>query len=341
MPFITVIVPVYNVAEYLDRCCRSIVNQTFKDFELILVDDGSSDGSASICDKWEMSDKRIRCIHKKNGGVSAARNDGIGLARGQYITFVDSDDWIEEDTYENAVRELKKEKVDILKFGYNEIYNGKIVRTSLPLEQEKKVYRRTTIEETILKDTLQVKPLFSGRLEIVSACMQLFSRELLLQNNIQFRKVLNEDPLFSFEAMAKARSYMTLQKPFYHYELRDGSATRCYIEEMYDRKVEMYKWYRKVAKKNELELMLQERLNLYYINGIYASLNNEFRKISGQKFRVTYLNCRQIMRHSKVKQKIKSTDCGKSSLKGNILLWIMKHEMAFLLIIMYKIFIRK
>ena len=92
---VSVIVPIYNAEKYLNKCLESIIGQTYKNLEIILVDDGSSDNSPIICDAWAQIDSRIRVIHKKNGGVSSARNAGIDLAQGDYIGFVDADDWIE------------------------------------------------------------------------------------------------------------------------------------------------------------------------------------------------------------------------------------------------------
>ena len=97
---ISVVVPVYNVKQYLDDCMHSIVNQTYENIEIILVDDGSTDGSGELCEEWKGKDSRIRVIHQENGGLSAARNTGIEHAKGSYIAFVDSDDWVSEEYIE-------------------------------------------------------------------------------------------------------------------------------------------------------------------------------------------------------------------------------------------------
>ena len=102
--FISVIIPVYGVEKYLDRCVESVVNQTYKDLEIILVDDGSPDNCPKMCDEWASRDARIRTVHRENGGLSCARNTGLSAATGDYITFVDSDDWIARDTYEYCMR---------------------------------------------------------------------------------------------------------------------------------------------------------------------------------------------------------------------------------------------
>ena len=109
---ISVVVPVYKVEDYLDDCVRSIINQTHSDLEIILVDDGSPDKCPEICEEWAKKDNRIKVIHKKNGGLSDARNAGIDIATGQYLAFVDSDDWIRPEMYEKMLLALKKESAD-------------------------------------------------------------------------------------------------------------------------------------------------------------------------------------------------------------------------------------
>ena len=126
MPKISVIVPVYNVEKYLRKCIESILNQTFREFELILVDDGSTDSSGKICDEYALKDSRIKVIHKENGGASSARNAGLDVAKGEYIGFVDSDDWIEMDMYGELYRLIKENNTDISVCGINNIKRYKI-----------------------------------------------------------------------------------------------------------------------------------------------------------------------------------------------------------------------
>ena len=114
MPTISIIVPVYKVERYLERCIKSILSQTFTDFELILVDDGSPDRCPQICDEWANRDKRIRVIHKENGGLSSARNTGLDIAKGEYICFVDSDDWITNDMCSYFINTIQKYSADIV-----------------------------------------------------------------------------------------------------------------------------------------------------------------------------------------------------------------------------------
>ena len=125
-PIISIIVPIYNVGKYLPKCIESILNQTFKNFELILVNDGSTDNSGVVCDDYEKKDTRIKIIHKSNGGVSSARNAGLYVAKGEYIGFVDPDDYIDKNMYEKLYRLCIDNNSDIAICRFNREINGKI-----------------------------------------------------------------------------------------------------------------------------------------------------------------------------------------------------------------------
>ena len=117
-PLISVVIPVYNAGEYLRRCLSSVCGQSYQNWEIILIDDGSTDGSGSICDEFAGEDGRIRAIHQKNAGVSASRNRGIDLAKGDHITFLDSDDWIEANLYQRLADEIRDQDPDIIQWAY-------------------------------------------------------------------------------------------------------------------------------------------------------------------------------------------------------------------------------
>ena len=124
-PLISIIVPIYNVEKYLSRCINSVLSQTFPDFELLLIDDGSTDKSGYICDGYAQKDSRIKVFHIENGGVSAARNYGLDNARGEWITFVDADDWIDKDMYYKLYNEAILSEADIVICDFYIYYNQK------------------------------------------------------------------------------------------------------------------------------------------------------------------------------------------------------------------------
>ena len=128
---VSVIVPVYRAEKYLERCILSIVGQTFRNIEIILVDDGSTDSSGSICDEYAARDNRIRVIHKSNGGLSDARNAGLEICRGEYIGFVDSDDYIELDMYEVLYKFAIVHRLDVCMCSSADVIDGKVINSSL------------------------------------------------------------------------------------------------------------------------------------------------------------------------------------------------------------------
>ena len=125
MKLLSIIVPVYNVKSYLKKCVESIINQTYKDIQIILVDDGSTDGSQFICNELAKKDSRITIVHKENGGTALARNKGLEKAKGEYITFVDSDDWLEPDMYQKLISYIEKENADLAVCSFYECYENK------------------------------------------------------------------------------------------------------------------------------------------------------------------------------------------------------------------------
>lgn len=152
---ISIIVPVYNVEKYLDKCINSIVSQTYKNLEIVLVDDESHDNCPEICDKWSEKDKRIKVIHKKNGGVSSARNEGLKNATGSIIGFVDSDDYVEPDMIMNLYNNYVKFGADISVCSYNDEYlNGKIKPGKRFNEKIKVIEKKEAIENLILEQNI-------------------------------------------------------------------------------------------------------------------------------------------------------------------------------------------
>ena len=215
MTKISVIVPVFNTLPYLEKCVLSLVNQTIKDIEIILVDDGSTDGSSSLCDELKLKYKNIVVIHKKNGGLSSARNEGIIASTGDYIGFVDSDDYVEPDMYEKLFGLLKNGKNDsIACSNFRKVFdNGKT--------EERHTLFNSIVEQTkedYFKDLL----LHKGD---VSVCTKLFPRSLIKNHYFENNK-LNEDLLYIFNLSFVKIIFLGLVK--YNYFVRGNSITNTF-----------------------------------------------------------------------------------------------------------------
>ncbi|MBO5359169.1 MAG: glycosyltransferase family 2 protein [Clostridia bacterium] len=211
MPKISVIVPVYNVEKYLKKCINSILKQSFIDFELILVDDGSPDKSGEICDNYAAKDNRIKVIHKQNGGVSAARNDGIRAASGEYIMFVDSDDYIDSQMLESLLEK--------------NICNADMVISSIKMVCKEKSYdfvmqeREYSPKELIEDYCLENFP----KICFCGPCCKLYKKSVLDANAIKFNEKmsLGEDTYFNLQYISVIKNIITTDEIHYFY-MRDN-----------------------------------------------------------------------------------------------------------------------
>lgn len=212
-PLISVIVPVYNVEKYLDKCVDSIVNQTYKNLEIILVDDGSPDNCPKMCDDWARKDKRIRVIHKKNGGLSDARNAGIDCANGKYLTFIDSDDYVDKDYIEYLYYLIKKNNSD-MSIASHKILNGKRISTKYKKIDEVNINSHDALQRLLYDDCLDT-----------SAWAKMF--DISLFNNIRFPVGrLYEDAATIYKLIDKCDKIELSTKPIYNYIIRNDSISQ-------------------------------------------------------------------------------------------------------------------
>lgn len=214
MPFFSIIVPVFNVEQYLKECLDSILNQSYKDFELILVNDGSMDKSLEICEKYAELDSRVILINQPNEGVSAARNKGIELAKGKYIWFVDSDDYILEDSLLELYDELEPSGVDVLGFGSIHLYDDTQYRRRNPIYKDASYF---SLHEFLSNQQIEIVP-----------WIYIIRLEFLKENSLFFREdiKIHEDNFFVLEMFLKARKFITSESCYYVHRLRKNSLMR-------------------------------------------------------------------------------------------------------------------
>lgn len=227
---ISVIVPVYNVEKYLKRCLESIVNQTYKDLEIILVDDGSTDSSLQICEEYAEIDKRIKTIHQENNGAASARNTGIENSTGEYIAFVDSDDYIELNMYERMMMINDKYSCDIIMCDcLKENKNNKTVFTHNIRQgyYDKKMLYDEYFPTLLMTNSVDYPP-------TISNWVCLFKRKLIINNHLKYKEGMrfSEDLLFGSQAMYYAESFYYMKNEcFYHYIMNESSVTHTYYED--------------------------------------------------------------------------------------------------------------
>lgn len=211
-PLISVIVPVYNTGMYLERCLDSILNQSYQNMEIILVDDGSTDDSPQKCDLYASRDGRIRTIHKKNGGQSSARNVGLNVCSGDYISFVDSDDWIEPDMYTTLLEQLEKYNASLVVCGRYDAYED---------SEEKSIGK--ILGNNGLFDAYDILPKMTlGQASDFSVCDKLHRRDLW--QTLRFPEgEIYEDFAVMYKVLIAAKKVVLCDKPFYFYYHRKNS----------------------------------------------------------------------------------------------------------------------
>lgn len=212
-PEISIIIPVYNSEKYLRACLDSVLDQTFTDFELILVDDGSPDRCGGICDEYADKDERVRVCHIENSGSSAARNYGIDRARGKYLGFIDSDDYIDKDMYRVLYDNLKKEDADLSMCGLYDVYGGEIIN-----KVDKPIYRTMDAEETILT-------VMEAKLTSVTPVNKLYKKELFEGIRYPVGEDSGEDASIIVELLLRCKKTVMTTEQKYYYIHREGSIT--------------------------------------------------------------------------------------------------------------------
>lgn len=257
---LTVVVPAYNVEKYIHKCLSSLVNQTYKAMEILVVNDGSDDRTETIIKEFEKKYKNLKLLNKENGGLSSARNYGIKYAAGEYITFVDGDDYLDEITYEKVMLKLLADKSEMCIFSYKKIFKNKIEK----IELNKELYSKNFLRRNFSK---------SDEASII-VCNKIFKRDIILQNKIYFEnKAYFEDTGFIFRYLYFVRKISIVTAPFYNYIQRKSSITKKLNEIIFISKKNTIKTIKKFySSRNEyinykLEIRDMElRMELYILN---------------------------------------------------------------------------
>ena len=278
MDLVSVVVPVYNVEGYLQRCVDSILSQTYKNLEIILVDDGSPDNSGELCDKFAKSDSRIRVIHKENAGQGLARNDGMNLATGQYITFVDSDDWIGLDHIENLYTNMKKHQGDVVLGNHTRACaNGQRIEKKISLN--KKTYEDEEIINNIVIRLIGAD--LSSPKDVMinsSVSMNLYSMELIRKHNIQFvseRFAVAEDFYFNVDYLYHCKRVVYCEDEFgYFYYENFQSTCEKYNPQRFQRTLNYFDLIRKRVEDYGLTERVEFRVHRSFLMKIRVAIRH-------------------------------------------------------------------
>ncbi len=251
MDKISVIVPIYKVENYLKKCINSIINQSYRNLEIILVDDGSPDNCGKICDEYAKQDKRIVVIHKENGGLSDARNKGLEIASGDYISFVDSDDWLVNNAYELTMDIMKKNDANIVSFNYTKVY-----------ENENQIAYNVKSTRTYTNENAY-KLHIQGQLFPALVWNKLYKKEIIDGLLFEVNKI-SEDEFFTYKVMSRAINPTYLNVPLYYYLQREDSIINTISIKKLDAIDGMYERL-KFTKENYPDLYNLNKYNFFHL----------------------------------------------------------------------------
>ncbi|WP_282937456.1 glycosyltransferase [Paenibacillus sp. RC67] len=309
-PKVSIVVPIFNVEAYLGRCLDSLLSQTLGEIEIIAVNDGSTDASLHILQQFADKDQRIVIIDKENGGVSSARNEGINIAQGEYIGFVDPDDWVDQEMYEVMYVEAIAENADIVMCTYFREFGTHSKEKVFPMP-EKVCYQQHEVQDIMLRRLIGPLNEEIANPEFLDAWgtvwSKLYRTESIRQNGLRFIDLqvvgTNEDSLFNIHAFYHIRKFVFINKPYYHYwRVNNTSVTSGYKPDLKEKWFSLYNFIESfIADKqlpNEYSLALNNRicLNTLGLGLNTISISNQAPAIMKIRKMGTILNDRRIKR---------------------------------------------
>lgn len=323
---VSVVVPIYNVEKYLERCVKSVINQTYTNLEIILVDDGSPDNCPELCEKWAKKDLRIKVVHKKNAGLGMARNTGIENATGEYICFFDSDDYVSQDTVERAYSMVIKHNADLVLYGFCEVaVDGSIKKAVIP-QTSKEFYQGEEIQSYILPSLIAPNPKTGERTNLwMSACGCFYSMELIRRTGWRFtseRQVISEDVYSLLRLYKDVTRVAVLSEGLYYYCENGSSLTHTFRPDRYEKIKSFYDACVAVCYKNGYKAEVRERLIYPYISFTIAALKmivNSGKTVAGQK-----IEFKRILSDPHMVKALSGVDISKEPIMRKVLLGLMK-----------------
>lgn len=337
-PFISLVLPVYNVEAYVERCVESIVHQDYDDYEVILVDDGSTDTSGRICDDLAKKYDKVTAVHKLNGGLSDARNYGLERVCGKYVAFIDSDDWIDKRYFKVVHNHLSASKADIFKYGYQKVQGGVYGNSVSPFFPEG-VYDRGKVEKLLLPEYVGPSSLFVYEKNAVrSAWSHVYSVEFLRNKRITFiseRVILNEDYLLNLHTMLYARRVEIVHDILYYYDYREGSLSKRYVKNEFDRKCCLHAENQKLLKEAGVFGRYEKQFYNMCLDGFYACCVNECSGWGGSP-KQAIQNIRKIMDSRECREVVRKIQCDSVGGKAHIIVGLMRWRLSGVFYYLYK-----
>ena len=279
MDLVSIIVPIYNVEKYLPKCLDSILTQTMQNIEVILINDGSLDSSLVICNNYASKDSRIRVIDKVNAGVAAARNTGLDLAKGNYIGFVDPDDWVEPKMYESMHGKLSGSEYNVCLCNYYK--NDRLGSSSKVLKIKKDYLSKQEVINDVIANMIGIDDLMPKYTYIMGCVWRcLYKKSFIDQYHLRFKEGVSimEDLVFTVDALLKAEGLCIDHGIWYHYRRNPKSVLHSYNPNMWEDQIYVHHLLEELLQEAGLEEEMLNRLDLRYIGMAFGAIYNETSK---------------------------------------------------------------
>lgn len=297
---ISIIVPVYNAENYIKKCVESLLRQDYQDIEIILVNDGSKDGSGFLCNELSKFDNRIKVIHQKNSGVSAARNNGLKNANGSYVGFVDSDDYIDQNMYSKLFEKMRKNDCDV------------VYCDSINVDKAGCFYNVDTIYSIESEKKIKVSDLSANQLiEVAGSVWRgLYRREIINYNNIEFPLNLkfSEDRIFNLLYLSKIKNVYYYKEHLYYRLVDENTTVQRYHENHFEAVKQAYILTDRIRGEFWPAEIFKKSFDRQFINNVYGSLNNYYSKSSTMTIVAKYKKVKSICNDELVENAINSLD---------------------------------
>lgn len=338
---ISVIVPVYNVSRYLDKCVSSLINQEYENLEIILVDDGSTDDSGGKCDLYANQDNRIRVIHKKNAGLGYARNSGIEIATGKYVVFVDSDDYADSKMITSLYETLTQYSADTVIGGFSTFVKDDMILSETKLEME--LFQGREVVHTLLPRLIGSAPDKKDSIRM-SVWNVIYSMELIKENHIQFpseREMISEDIIFNLEYYRYSTRVATIESCYYCYRITEGSLTTEYRPERFELSKTLHKELFRKIDQIGLGPETKNRATRYFFILLRMCIRQEEANVSGKSVGQAIGAINKICRDAYVEKLIVEYPIDKLNFKQKAFLVLVQKRCAVLLYLFIKFMKRK
>jgi glycosyltransferase involved in cell wall biosynthesis len=333
-PAVSIIVPIYNVENYLSRCIDSLLCQTLENIEIILIDDGSTDQSGRYADEYSERDARIQVIHKENGGLSSARNAGLEVARGEYVGFVDSDDWVKNNMFEKLYNAAVHYRSGVAMAGFYRVNETGETEENLTILNQL-CYEDNQVIDDILIPMIGSDSQAKDDISIhMCVWKNIYQREVLEKNQIRFlseRQYISEDIIFNIDVFTKIKRASIVNSSLYYYSINIQSLTQVYKSDRYEKECILYEYLKYKLREVGLLEKSDVRLKRAFIGRLRNCIIKEARDNKRQSVINRIQNIRKITMSPLLIEAFEKYPISNYSLKLRVVSYFMKYHLAMLL----------